>query len=310
MEVDLWKKLLLEARELGCTSVKFTGGEPLLYNDFVPLYRLAGGIFNSLSVETNGTIQPEGLFEAFRDSPPLQVSVSIDSAEESTHDDFRGMNGAWKKSVEFIGELVHQGIRNQVIMSISNTDRKPVEEMIRLVEKLGAGSLKINFITPTGKAASDSFYTAFSVEDSLEFFKWITRETPPWVLPSLPAALMPVNRLPGLGYCPVKNLLGVLPDGTFSLCGVGFSRDEMAWGRYPETSVREVWTSSPVLRNIRDILPAKLQGVCSKCIHIGSCLGRCIVNNNETGGSLSSPDAFCQAAWDAGLFPVTRLLNP
>jgi len=43
------------------------------------------------------------------------------------------------------------------------------------------------------------------------------------------------------------------------------------------------------------------------CIHRDSCIGRCIVNNNETGGSLLSPDAVCQAAWEAGLFPETRL---
>jgi len=309
MELTVWLDLLEEARGLGCTSVKLTGGEPFLYTDIVSLYRYIGKNFGNLTVETNGTLRPDGIFQAFEDYPPTQVSVSIDSADEDTHDNFRGVPGSWRKSVEFAGELVKMKITNQIIMSISTTEREPVENMIGLVDKLGAGSLKINFITPSGRGIDESFYRGFSVRDALEFFRWLTEKTPEWVLPSLPVALVPVNRLAGMSYCPVRNLLGVLPDGTFSLCGVGFSRKEMAWGRYPEVSLEEAWNSSPVLRKIREILPAGLEGVCAICLHRDSCIGRCIVNNNETGGSPTSPDAFCQAAWEAGLFPATRLIE-
>jgi len=309
LTVNIWSELFRQARELGCSSIKFTGGEPLLYPEVIPLYLSAHSIFGSVTVETNGTVTPPGLWEAFQSHPPFFVSTSIDSAHRETHDLFRGKPGAWQSTVNFAGKLVEQGINSQVIMSVSRTDRKPIADMVKLIRDLGVNTLKINFITPSGRGKWENFYQRMDIREVLDFFKWISDETPLWVIPSVPAALLPLNRLKDLGYCPVRNLMGVLPDGTFSLCGVGFSRGEMSWGKFPEVSVETAWKNSPVFNTIRNSLPDKLQGVCSVCIHRDSCIGRCIVNNNETGGSLLSPDALCQAAWEEGLFPATRLLQ-
>lgn len=309
LPLNLWKDLFHQAEELGCSSIKLTGGEPFLYPEIIPLYLHADSVFSNVTIETNGTMIPPGLWETFRKCPPFFVSTSIDSADEETHDNFRGMRGAWKKTVDFSRKLVEEGINSQVIMSVSSVDRKPISDMVELVRNLGINTLKINFITPSGRGDAENFYTDMNIREVLDFFIWMSDETPLWVMPSVPAALLPVNRLQDLGYCPVRNLLGVLPDGTFSLCGVGFSRPEMSWGKFPDMSVKEVWEKSPVLNSIHSTLPGELQGVCSMCIHRDSCIGRCIVNNNETSGSLVSPDAICQAAWEAGLFPKTRLLN-
>jgi len=309
LSLDSWKELLSQSRTEGCSYLKFTGGEPLLYKDIVPLYRYSAELFAEVVIETNGTLQPEGLWEAFAENRPFHVSVSLDSAVPLVHDRFRGQTGAWEKTVNFAEKLVQNEINSQIIMSVSSVDREPVESMIKLVRKIGTGTLKINFITPSGRGKSDNFYDNNPIEDILDFFKWIDRETPQGVLPSVPAALLPVNRLKDRGYCPVRNLMGVLPDGTFSLCGVAFSRKEMAWGKFPEMTVREAWGKSPVYRMIRESLPDGLEGVCRKCIHRDSCTGECVVNNMETGGSVASPNILCQRAYDAGLFPKTRLIQ-
>ncbi|HOP26193.1 MAG TPA: radical SAM protein [Candidatus Sabulitectum sp.] len=309
MSLKSWTALLDEAVVMGCSSIKYTGGEPLLYPEFVELYRYSGNLFQTVMIETNGTLRPKGFFEALEDFPPLQVSVSLDSAKEESHDQFRGKKGAWRNSVFFIEELVSRGLNNQVIMSVSVMERQPVLDMIALIERIGAGSLKINFITPVGRGAKDSFYEDLDIKEALEYFRWLTTETPQWVLPSLPAALVPADRLAGVGYCPVRNLIGVLPDGTFSLCGVAFSRPEMAWGRYPEVSLSDAWARSPVLTEIRNKLPDDLEYPCSMCIHKTSCIGRCIVNNYETSGSLFASDLFCKKAMNEGLFPETRLIR-
>ncbi|NOQ23227.1 MAG: radical SAM protein [Candidatus Aegiribacteria sp.] len=309
LALEQWAELLSQAKELGCGYVKLTGGEPLLYEHIVPLYRFIAEGFPKVVIETNGTLQPAGLWDALLERKPFHLSVSLDSAEPDVHDEFRGETGAWEKTVSFARKLVEHGITNQVIMSVPDTKRKPVENMIRLVQDLGVHTLKINFITPSGRGKSNNFFDNSSIQETLDFFSWIDSETPVWVRPSIPAALLPVNRLPDLGYCPVRNLMGVLPDGTFSLCGVAFSRKEMAWGKFPETSVKEAWKNSPVYRLIRSSVPDNLEGICRRCIHRDSCIGRCVANNMETGGTITSPDILCQRAFDAGLFPETRLIN-
>ncbi|PIE52521.1 hypothetical protein CSA37_04610 [Candidatus Fermentibacteria bacterium] len=309
MTLNMWKALLIQAEELGCVSVKLTGGEPLLYPEIALLYSFIRQRFDTVAFETNGTLDPPGLMEKMKKNPPDFVSVSLDSADASVHDSFRKMNGAWKKTTGFCRKLVEAGIRTQVIMSVSDTSIEPVAEMAGLVAELGVYNLKINFITPTGRGTGNNFYQKMNIKNVLDYFRRLTENLPLWVQPSIPGALLPPERLKYLGYCPVRNLLGVLPDGTFSLCGVGFSRKEMAWGRFPKTTVAEAWRNSPILKRIRNSLPESIQGVCSMCMHRDSCLGRCVVNNNETGGSLTAPDMICQAAWEAGLFPETRLVR-
>ncbi len=308
LSLEQWKDLLTQAKALGAGYVKLTGGEPLLYKDIVPLYRFTADIFPQVAIETNGTLQPDGLWETFLNKKPFHVSVSIDSANPDIHDEFRGGTDAWKKTVAFAKKLVEHGINNQVIMSIADLRRQPVKDMARLVEKLGVSTLKINFIIPSGRGKNNNFSRNSPIKEILDFIAWIHEEMPDWVLPSVPAALLPVNHLKKLGYCPVRNLMGVLPDGIFSLCGVAFSRKDMAWGKFPETSVQEAWENSPVYRMIRSSVPGHLEGVCRRCMHKNSCAGRCVVNNLETGGSITSPDILCQRAYDAGLFPETRLL--
>lgn len=309
LTIDQWKELLTQAKEIGCSYVKLTGGEPLLYADIVPLYRFASQSFAKVAIETNGTLEPEGLWSALLENRPYHVSVSIDSAEPVVHDEFRGRKGAWSSTVSFAEKLVEHGINSQIIMCVSNTDPKPIRDMVRLVERIGSPTLKINLITPSGGGKNSNFFQNTSIEETLSFFAWIDRETPKWVQPSIPAALLPLNRLSSLGYCPVRNLMGVLPDGTFSLCGVAFSRKEMAWGRFPGTSVREAWTNSPIYKSIRYSVPDRIEGVCGLCIHKKSCKGRCIADNMETGGTITSPDILCQRAFEAGLFPATRLIK-
>lgn len=308
LSLENWKNLLSEAASMGCGFLKMTGGEPLLYERFVELYSYAATIIGDIVIETNGTLQPAELWETFKKKKPLRVSVSIDNSSADIHDNFRGKEGSWAKSVEFVSRLVENKICNQIIMSVSSTDRSQIIEMIKLTEQLKAGSLKINFIIPLGKSKMNSFTDNCSIKDILEFFSWFNKETPAWVLPPAPAAFMPPDILIHSGYCPVRNLMGVLPDGTFSLCGIAFSKKEMRWGKYPETSVEEAWKHSPIYGRIREAVPDNLEGICKFCLHKKTCIGKCIVNNIATGGSYTSPNDLCQLAYENGLFPPTRLM--
>jgi len=309
LSLNQWEHLILQAGKLGCSYLKLTGGEPLLYENIVPLFSYAAENIQRVSIETNGTLEPSGLWNAFELRKPYHVSVSIDSAEPVEHDSFRGMAGSWEKAVNFSGRIVRMKIPSQIVMSITDTRRDPIRKMIALASDIGVDTLRINLVTPSGKGSENNFFTDMDIQKVLDFFSWLSDETPLWVLPAIPAALLPVKRLRGLGYCPVRKLMGVLPDGTYSLCGVAFSKNEMAWGRFPETTVRDAWLNSPIYRKIRDSVPNRLQGVCGRCIHKDTCSGRCVVNNMETSGCITSPDLLCQKAYEAGLFPRTRLVD-
>ncbi|OGP52753.1 MAG: hypothetical protein A2Y65_12180 [Deltaproteobacteria bacterium RBG_13_52_11] len=62
-----------------------------------------------------------------------------------------------------------------------------------------------------------------------------------------------------------------------------------------------------VLQELREGLPSRLGGICTRCLMRHQCLGSCIAQNYYEAGNLWAPFWFCQQADEAGLFPESRL---
>lgn len=78
MDTSQVKEVIQQAADLGCLTVRFTGGEPLLREDFAELYLFSrrSGLF--VTISTNATLITEDLCKLFREIPPgrpLQVTV-------------------------------------------------------------------------------------------------------------------------------------------------------------------------------------------------------------------------------------------
>ncbi len=299
--------LMREARELGLLKIKFTGSEPLLRSDFPELYSIASshGKDLAIDIETNGTLIPPGLWKAFQEHPPDSVAVSLDSVDPMIHDSFRNTEGAWEHTVSFIRELERRGISTQVIMSLTSLELQPVLEMAELCMEIGAGSLKLNPVQPMGRGKELAHgnmgakeLTAFSGE----LFQHCGRS----VVLSLPHALLPLDRLQDAGSCSILNLLGVLPSGDISFCGIGFSCSELIMGNFVKDGLRNIWETAPQLIELREKIPMKLEGICGNCVHRESCMGQCILQNYYISGRMTSQHALCAEAEELGLFPETR----
>jgi SynChlorMet cassette radical SAM/SPASM protein ScmF len=307
MDVPSWEAVMREAGDMGARFAKFTGGEPLLHPRFRDLYSIAHGIFPEVAFETNGTVNHPGLFRLLAQLPPHQVSVSLDSSWPGVHDAFRGVEGSWRRTVGFINGLVSEaGVNPQVIMSVGRPDRKAVADMVAFLDGSGVSSLKINLITPVGRGAASHFTEACHIAEAIEFLKWVFSEFPPGVIPDAPHAFFPLNRLASTGRCSVLNLLGILPDGTVSFCGIAYSLPQLAMGTWPGQRLRDIWENSPLLAELRRSVREDDRGICSRCVHWKSCLGKCIMENYAIGGSFGTPRRFCELADHEGLFPASR----
>ncbi len=293
---------------MGVDFVKFTGGEPLLYQGFCDVYQAAFGLFPRVAVETNGTVIPPNLFRVFKDFPPFHLSVSLDSHLPQVHDAFRGASGAWRKTTDFIRSLIgRSGIRPQVIMSVSEPDRQALTDMVGFLKGVGAGSLKVNLVSPVGKGVNSFFGRNDHFPQCVEFLEWAFARFSDAVITDAPPAFMPIHRLKSAGRCSILNLLSILPDGTVSFCGIAYSIPGLAMGTYPGASLRDIWENSPLLAELRESMLNDDRGICSRCVHWKSCMGKCMMENYRLGGSFSSPHAFCETAFRLGLFPETRL---
>jgi len=73
-----------------------------------------------------------------------------------------------------------------------------------------------------------------------------------------------------------------------------------------EDPLEEVWTGHPRLLELRDGLPSRLEGICSRCLMRQRCLGSCLAQNYYRTGRYWAPYWFCEEADRIGRFPRTR----
>jgi SynChlorMet cassette radical SAM/SPASM protein ScmF len=192
-----------------------------------------------------------------------------------------------------------------------------VEGMIRMAEEMGAGSVKFNVLQPMARGERlHQVQEILTVGELIELGRYVERELAPRTRLRLffdfPQAFRALSRIAsgdGCGLCGILGILGVLADGTYALCGIGEQVPDLVFGRIGEVSLERVWRENKVLQALRQDLPGGLEGVCSRCLMKGRCLGSCVAQNYYRSGNLFAPFWFCDQAQEAGLFPASRLGN-
>lgn len=319
LSIDLFRSIIAQARPLGLSAVKLTGGEPLLHPHIHAILDILKAEQLRTIIETNGVLVTPSLARAIGQTKHPFVSVSLDGTDPQTHEWVRGVPGCFERTLDGIGRLREAGLRPQIIMTVMRRNRAQVESMVRLAESLGAGSIKFNLLQPTARGERLSHTgEALNIDEMVSLGHFV--ETELYKSTSLllffdhPVAFRPLGRLfrqngGGCSTCGIRSILGVLSDGSFALCGIGETLPEMIFGHAERDSLVEVWNTSPVLNQIREGLPGRLEGVCFECLMKGLCLGSCLAQNYYRTGDLWGPFWFCAEAKEKGLFPRTRTKN-
>jgi len=91
--------LIDEAGKLGSSAIYFFGGEPLLISGLSGYVKHAKQRGMRVTLDTNGFLLNEDKVRELKASGVDGIRVSIDSADETTHDKLRGMKGIFKRAV-------------------------------------------------------------------------------------------------------------------------------------------------------------------------------------------------------------------
>jgi len=106
LSVEMFEMAIQEAKPLGLTNVKLTGGEPLLHPQFKTLLEIIRNEDLALTIETNGLLCTPEVAKEIAKSSNRFVSVSIDGADAATHDWIRGVPGSFKEAKQAVRNLV------------------------------------------------------------------------------------------------------------------------------------------------------------------------------------------------------------
>lgn len=111
---------LAEARELGVREYYFTGGEPFLNRDMIPI--LAATLKQGpATVLTNGMLLRKEICRQLRELADgseysLDIRVSLDGFDAATHDAIRGA-GVWERVMIGLRNLAEEGINPSITVT-------------------------------------------------------------------------------------------------------------------------------------------------------------------------------------------------
>lgn len=151
MSLEERKKALDILADAGVIIIAFSGGEPLLGPGIYDMIRRASdyGIYPAMA--TNGTLITEEVAERLAKAGLQYVQISLDAPIPQIHDDFRGIPGAWERTVKGIKNAKKAGLYVEISMTITKLNYHLVPQMLELAKELEADLfMHYNFI-PTGR---------------------------------------------------------------------------------------------------------------------------------------------------------------
>jgi radical SAM protein with 4Fe4S-binding SPASM domain len=123
------KNILLEAASLGCLTVRFTGGEPLLREDFEELYIFARKLGLKVVLFTNATlITPHLVDILFRMPPQEKIEVSVYGMSKKSYEAVTRTPGSYQAAMRGIKLLFDRNIPFIVKFAVLPPNKGELEE--------------------------------------------------------------------------------------------------------------------------------------------------------------------------------------
>ena len=299
------------------TMVVLTGGEPLARRDLEAI--IAHGAERGLAmvVGSNGTLLSKRRVRSLRDAGALGIGISVDSLDADYHDRFRGLPGAWARTMTGIENCRSGGLDFQIHFSIGDGNAHELAAMIAFCRATGARVLNVFFLVCTGRGEAMSDVSPQRYEEVLRelvesqaryqdliirarcapHFKRVAYQCNPD---------SPLNRISGrdgdgciagIHYCRIT------PEGGVTACP--YIAHEQ--GSIRERAFLDIWDSSADFQRLR---APELGGKCGVCEYRQLC-GGCRARPVALGNDLMDADPVCAYTPGAGptVVPLSSLEN-
>ena len=121
--------VLKEATSLGCLTVRFTGGEPLLREDFEDLYVLARKLGLKVIIFTNATLITPRLAKLFERIPPLrEIEVTVYGMSKKSYEAVTRTPGSFEAAWRGIDLLLEKKVPFVVKCALLPPNRGEMQE--------------------------------------------------------------------------------------------------------------------------------------------------------------------------------------
>jgi radical SAM protein len=148
------KRVISETAEMGTPLIVLSGGDPVNRPDLLELVRHAKSV--GLRVATipaaTETLTRE-LVASLKESGLDQMALSLDFPRPELHDGFRGVPGAFARTVAAAGWAHEVGLPLQINTTVCGETAPYLEEMADFVSGLGIVFWEVFFLVPVGRGS-------------------------------------------------------------------------------------------------------------------------------------------------------------
>ncbi len=292
------------------TALAFSGGEPLTRKDFFEVARHAADRGLYVSLASNGTLLTKENVQKIKDAKVNYIDISIDGATAKTHDDFRGVPGAFEKAITGLKNCVDADICTCIATTVGKNNMTELPAIIDLAEQMHVERFTyFNFIpTGRGKEHQDQDLSAKEREDVMRYLmnrmSAGCKTTILATAPQLARVALQCQGSQGTGEVTlalahmqtVKVTKKAVPLGEFiGGCGAGRLYCSISpqgnvhpcvflpvsVGNLKTQNFKDVWLNAPLFNAFRN--RANLKGSCSKCEYkyiCGGCRARSAAYHN------------------------------
>lgn len=133
LSTDEIKKILTEAESVGCMQARFTGGEPLLRNDFSELYVFARKHGFKVYIFTNATLLTPSLADLFSRIPPGErIEVTVYGMKKESYETVSRTSGSFEAAWRGINLLLEKKIPFVIKGALLPSNKDEIEEFEKM----------------------------------------------------------------------------------------------------------------------------------------------------------------------------------
>jgi len=146
------KALIDQIAQMHVPIFVFTGGDPLKRKDVFELIRYAAdkGVQVAVTPSATPLLTREAMFK-LKEAGLVRLGISLDGSTPEIHDAFRGLPGAWARTIQAIEWANEAGIPIQVHSTISRHNAHDLDNLCALFEKLPIVMWNVFFLVPVGR---------------------------------------------------------------------------------------------------------------------------------------------------------------
>jgi radical SAM protein with 4Fe4S-binding SPASM domain len=310
------KAVLDDLADFKVPAVLFSGGEPLVRKDLFELAEYARNRGLHVVLSTNGTLIDRKTAKRFVELKFAYIGISLDSANPAIHDQFRGVEGAFHRTLRGFHHCKDVGQKVGLRLTLTRHTAQDLDKIFDLIEAHGIDRACFYHLCPAGRGKDLS---ALEPDQAREAVGTIFDRTQELVERGKRVEILTVDnhcdgpflylKMLREGHPRAEQVLEMLRwngGGRYS-SGVGISNIDFfgnvhadqfsmfrTFGNVKERKFSEIWqdTSNPIMAGLKERLPL-LKGRCAACRFKEVCGGSLRARAEVATGDAWAADPAC-----------------